>query len=272
MPDINPISARNVVPAIVPVLEVQAVHTQTSSEAQQAILTAQTIVSNSLTMPVLTSALLSQAMENLQREFSHLPENLAAPLLQILRQMQSPQTPMAERAQFFSVSNNPTSVFALLQEFISLTSGNPVMNPAHAAAMQMIMLMERQLVINLHALAVGLPLKVFLPIPNENHPEVAEFTYDNADKTNNHLRHFSLKMETKTMGDIAVIGAELDKRLHIGFHAHEAESVRRLMDNFPHLRSTLESQQFNIMGLTATLKQSQRNTVIETTPIISVTA
>lgn len=272
MPDINPISARNVVPAIVPVLEVQAVHTQTSSEAQQAILTAQTIISNSLTMPVLTSALLSQALQNLQKEFSHLPENLAAPLLQILRQMQSPQTPMSDRAQFFSISNNPTSVFALLQEFISLTSGNPVMNPANAAAMQMIMLMERQLIINLHAIAVGLPLRIFLPIPNENHPDVAEFGYDNAEKTNNHLRHFSLKMETKTMGEIIVTGAELDRRLHIGFHANEVESVRRLIDNFPHLRAALESQQFNIMGLTATLKQAQRNTAIEPAPNILVTA
>jgi len=272
MPDINPISSRNIVPAIVPVLEVQSLHAQTSSEAQQSMITAQKTISKSLTMPVLTSALLSQALENLHREISHLPENLASPLLQNFRQMQSLQTPISERVQFFTVSKSPTSTFALLQEFVSLTSGNPVMEPANSAAMQMIMLMERQLVINLHAIAAGLPLKIFLPIPNENYSDVAEFSYDNAEKTNNHLRHFSLKMRTETMGEITVTGAELDKKLHVGFHVHEEESVRRLMDNFLHLRSALESQQFDIMGLTATLKQSQWNTTTETIPSISVTA
>jgi hypothetical protein len=272
MPDIHPISARNIVPAIVPVLEVQSVHAQTESEVQQTLLTAQTTISKSLMIPLLTSSLLSQALEGLKRELLRLPENVATQLLEILRRMQSPQIPMVERTQFFSISKEPTALFALLQEFVSLTSGNPVMNPANAAALQMIQLMERQLVINLHAIAAGLPMKIFIPLPNENHHDVAEFTYDNADKLHNHLRHFSLKMETKTMGEISVTGAELDKRLHVGFHAQNTESVRRLMDNFTHLRSALESQQFTITGLTATLSKSQRNTAIEPTPHISVTA
>ncbi len=271
MPDIHPISARNIVPAVVPVVETQPVHAHTPSESQQALLTAQTIISKSLAVPVLTSSLLSQALENLHREFQRLPGNIAVPILEMLRQMQSAQTPMTERAQFFSISNNPASVFVLLQEFISMTNGNPVMSPANAAALQMVMLMERQLVINLHALAAGLPLRVFFPIPSEPHLDVAEFTYDNADKSNNHLRHFSLKMDTKTMGEIAVTGAELDKRLHIGFHTQHVESVRRLMDNFPHLRSALEAQQFIVMGLTATMSKTPRNAQTEAISHISVT-
>lgn len=271
MSEIHPISARNAVPVIVPVLEVQSVHAHTASESEQAIITAQTIISKSLTMPVLTSSLLSQALESLHREFSRLPGNSAEQILEILRKMQSPQTSMTERTQFFSVRNDAASLFAMLKEFISISGGNPVMNPAHTAAVQMVMLMERQLVINLHALAAGLPIKIFFPLPNQNPPDVAEFTYDNADKTNNHLRHFSLKMDTKTMGEISVAGAELDKRLNVGFHAHQLDSVRRLMDNFPHLRSALESQQFTITGLTATQKP-QKSSTVEPPPTISVTA
>lgn len=272
MPDIHPISARNIVPAVVPVVETQPVHDHTPSESQQTLLTAQTIISKSLAaIPVLTSSLLSQALESLHREFLRLPGNIAAPMLEILSKMQSRQTPMTERAQFFSIRNDPASVSVLLQEFISMTNGNPVMSPANAAALQMIMLMERQLVINLHALAAGLPLRIFFPVPNEPHLDVAEFTYDNAGKSNNHLRHFSLKMDTKTIGEIAVTGAELDKRLHIGFHTQYVESVRRLMDNFPHLRSALEAQQFTVMGLTATMNKTPRNTQTEAISHISVT-
>ncbi|MBI3259676.1 MAG: hypothetical protein HYZ54_09410 [Ignavibacteriae bacterium] len=174
MSEIHPISARNAVPSIVPVLEVQPVHAHTASESEQAIITAQTIISKSLTLPVLTSSLLSQALESLHREFSRLPGKTAEPILEILLKMQAPQTSMAERVQFFSVRNESSSLFAMLQEFISLSGGNPVMNHAHTAAIQMIMLMERQLVINLHALAAGLPIKVFFPNGFDSNPKTAK--------------------------------------------------------------------------------------------------
>lgn len=243
---------------IVPVIPVQAAAVIHDAQTQgmntaQTLLATKMAISRLAAMPIVTATMISQALENLSGELPQIPQ-LATPLLIILQKIQEQTTSVLDRSLMLAVRpsspDNP-SLFIALREFISQTAGLPLAQNARAAATEMLTLIESQLVINLHALTAGLPMRVFVPMYRNGKYEIAEFSYEAQGENSRRLNHFRLKLRTQTLGDLTVSGAELDKRLQIAFHTATPESAKKLQDNFPHLREKLERKEYSIMGLTA---------------------
>lgn len=243
---------------IAPVIPVQAAAIIHDAQTQgmntaQTLLAAKMAISRLAAMPIVTATMISQALEHLSGELPQIPQ-LASPLLVILQKFHEHTTTVLDRSLMLTVrqsSPDTPSFFIALREFIAQTAGLPHAQSAHAAATEMLTLIESQLVINLHALTAGLPMRMFVPLYRNGKYETVELSYDPQGEHPRRLNHFRLKLRTASLGELSVSGAELDKRLQIAFHTATPEAAKKLHDNFPHLREKLERKEYSIMGLTA---------------------
>ncbi|MBK9247131.1 MAG: flagellar hook-length control protein FliK [Ignavibacteria bacterium] len=258
MSEISKVSIiRDEIHPVVPVQATTAIHqSQTHGpDTTQSLLVAKSAINRLAAMPIVTATMISQALEHLGGELPQTPQ-FATPLLVILQKIQDHSATFLDRSLMFALrqsSPESPSFYLALREFVTRTSGIPHAQTSHAAAQEMLTLIESQLVINLHALAAGLPLRMFVPMYRNGSYETVEYSYELPTNTSRRLNHFRLKIQTQTMGEVSVSGAELDKRLQIAFHTQSQDIVNKFQDNFHHLRDKLERNNYTIMGLSASV-------------------